>query len=166
MNDNEVELDKLSEKARKYVEDMKKIDAEIKEFNESSAFMEQVIQEIGEVGAENKWTSLFNQAQAALQKAKKNVTEKVKKDIKTIQEQLKSFKSGTNAYLSSFYQKEKPRIDKLERDLSTYSNTSQTGSPNKTPWGVIIPVSLAVLAAIAAAVVIVRRRKQARKITE
>ncbi|CAG8628527.1 10265_t:CDS:1 [Paraglomus brasilianum] len=133
MNDNEVELDKLSEKVRKYVEDMKKIDAEIKEFNESSAFMEQAIQEIGEVGAENKWTSLFNQAQAALQKAKKNVTEKVKKDIKTIHQQLKSFKSGTNTYLSKFYQKEKSKVDKLENDLVTYSNTSQTGSPNKTP---------------------------------
>src|SRR5438132_13692088 len=99
MNDNELELDKLSEKARKYVEDMKKIDAEIKEFNESSAFMEQAIQEIGEVGAENKWTSLFNQAQAALQKAKKNVNEQVKKDIKNINQQLKSLKTRTNAYI-------------------------------------------------------------------
>jgi len=159
MDDMKVKESDLDEETKKLING---------EFNNDmtkfKTFKEKAIKEIGEAGAKSKWTSLFNQAQALLQKAKKNVTEKIKNDIKTVQEQLKSFKSGTNTYLSRLYQSDKPKFDKLERDLSTYS--SQTGSPNKTPWGVIIPVSLAVLAAIAAAVVIVRRRKQARKITE
>ncbi|CAG8690408.1 13645_t:CDS:2, partial [Ambispora leptoticha] len=67
------------------------------------------------------------------EQAKKKVTEKVKKDIKTLQEQFKSFKSGANAYLDSFYQKDKEKIDKLENDLVNSLSTNQTDSPKKTP---------------------------------
>ncbi|CAG8646946.1 6883_t:CDS:2, partial [Paraglomus occultum] len=79
---------------------------------------------------------------------------KIKQDIKTVQEQLKSFKSGTNAYLSQLYQSDKPKFDKLERDLSSFSTSSQTGS-QKTPWGVIIPVSLVAVLIVAAAAVVI-----------
>ena len=85
----------------------------------------------------------------------------MKNDLKTIQEQLKSFKAGTNSYLSSIYQDNKVKADKLESDLSKLSNTNQTGSPKETPWGKIIPISLAVVALIGfVAVAIVRKGKQ------
>jgi LPXTG-motif cell wall-anchored protein len=49
----------------------------------------------------------------------------------------------------------------LERDLANYSTAKQTGSPKKTPWGAIIPLSLVAVALVAGiAVVIVRKRKQ------
>ncbi|CAG8767660.1 4167_t:CDS:2, partial [Ambispora leptoticha] len=75
----------------------------------------------------------FQASKVKLIKKIGEVTEKVKKDIKTIQEQLKSFKSGVNAYLDSFYQKDKAKIDKLENDLINSLSTNQTDSPNKTP---------------------------------
>lgn len=163
MTDAEVELDKLSEKAKRVVEETNNIIAEAREFEEFEAAKEEAIKEIGELGAKNKLTSLLSWGQTTIKAAQKNVTEKLKKDIKKIQEQIKSFKSGTNSYLSSLYQQEKSKIDRLDSDLSTYS--SQTGSPKKTPRGVIISVSLVAVVIVAvAAVVIVRRRKRIEKI--
>jgi hypothetical protein len=46
---------------------------------------------------------------------------------------MKDFKTGTNSYLSSVYQNNKSKADKLERDLANYSTAKQTGSPKKTP---------------------------------
>ncbi|CAG8456721.1 27243_t:CDS:10 [Gigaspora margarita] len=96
------------------------IDNKITDANEVKRVKEKAIKAIGEA------------AEEIIQKSKKNLTEKIKKDIKTIQEQLKSFKSGANSYLMSFYQKDKPKIDKLEKDLAN-SVANQTGSPQKTP---------------------------------
>jgi len=141
-------------------ETKKLINNEITDINQFKTAKEKAIKEIGELGAKSKWTSLFDQAEQIIQKSKKNFTEKIKKDIKVIQEQLKSFKSGANSYLTSFYQKDKAKIDKLEKDLASSSSTNQTGSPKETPWGIIIPVFLVAVLAAAVAVVVIRRRKQ------
>jgi len=139
------------------------VNAEITDLGEFDAAKLKAIHEIGEVGAENKWTVFFGEARKLLEKAKKNVTEQVKSDIKKIQEQMKSFKSGTNSYLSNVYNKNKSEAEKLEKEFNSISNGKQTGSPDKTSWGIIIPVSLAAVALIGiVAVVIVKRRKRNR----
>ena len=61
----------------------------------------------------------------------------------------------------------KRRFDKLEKDLSNHLSQGQTGSPNETPWGIIIPVSLVALSLIGiAAAIIVRKRNKAKRIVE
>jgi len=60
MTDAEVELDKLSEKAKRVVEETNNIIAEAREFEEFEAAKEEAIKEIGELGAKNKLTSLLS----------------------------------------------------------------------------------------------------------
>jgi len=60
MTDAEVELDKLSEKTKRVVEETNNIIAEAREFEEFEAAKEEAIKEIGELGAKNKLTSLLS----------------------------------------------------------------------------------------------------------
>jgi len=159
IKDNELKEEELSEEVRNLIE------GKITDPEKVKTAKEKAVKEIGDLGAKGKWTSLFNQAQALLKKAKRAVTEKVKEDIKAIQDQMKSLKTNSNTYLTSYYQNKKADVEKLEKDLASSLSSNQTGSPKKTPWGAIIPLSLVAvtLVAIVAVVVVRKRRKQAKK---
>ncbi|CAG8690172.1 23076_t:CDS:2 [Racocetra persica] len=71
------------------------------------------------------------QAKSFLEEAKKNITEKLKKDLKIIQEQIKSLSSENNSYLASFYSSNKGQVETLEKSISAVLNQNQTGSEPK-----------------------------------
>ncbi|CAG8644115.1 7776_t:CDS:2, partial [Scutellospora calospora] len=98
---------------------------------------------------------LLSGTQAILQKSRKNITERVKKDIKIIQEQIKSFKSGANSYLTSFYQNDKSKIEKLEKDLENISTSNTTQSPKSGFFRprVMVPLALALVLVTTLAIV-------------
>ncbi|KLL05352.1 MAG: hypothetical protein MRERV_2c104 [Mycoplasmataceae bacterium RV_VA103A] len=154
LKDNNISTDELSEEVKKLV------NGEITNKDKVKTVKEQAIKEIGQKGAERKWTTLFNKAKSFLEEAKKSITEKLKKDLKIIQEQIKSLSSENNSYLASFYSSNKGQVETLEKSISTVLNQNQTGSePKAVPWGIIIPVSLVVVA-IVAVIVIVRKRRR------
>ncbi|CFW93463.1 Conserved protein of unknown function [endosymbiont DhMRE of Dentiscutata heterogama] len=154
LKDNNINADELSEEVKKL------INGEITNEDKVKTIKEQAIKEIGQKGAERKWTTLFNKAKSLLEEAKKSITEKLKKDLKIIQEQIKSLGSETNSYLASFYSSNKGQVERLEKSISTVLNQNQTGSElTGTPWGIVIPVSLVVVA-IAVVIVLVRKRRQ------
>jgi len=132
-------IDALTKRIHDYGIGMNEVDDEVKKLIRgeiTDVNQIKAIKEIGTKGAESKWASLMRQAKELLEKVKKGVTEQVKSDLKTIQGQFKSLKEksgGANSYLTSFYQKDKDNIEKMERDLSSYSNKNQTSSPAKTP---------------------------------
>ncbi|CAG8610564.1 1094_t:CDS:2, partial [Paraglomus occultum] len=83
MKDLNVKKEDLDEDTKKLIE------GKITDAHQVKVIKNQAVKKIGELGAKNKLTSLFSQAQALIKKAQKNVTEKIKQDIKTVQEQLK-----------------------------------------------------------------------------
>jgi hypothetical protein len=125
MNEMGAELNSLDEETQQLINN------QITDNNKFKEVKEKAIKEIGEAGAKRKWTSLFNKAKALLAKAKNNASEKIKKDIKKIQNDLARFKSGTNSYLNNVYKQNKNDAAKLENDLSNFSTANQTVSPNK-----------------------------------
>ncbi|CAG8551669.1 3335_t:CDS:2 [Cetraspora pellucida] len=111
------------EKTRKEIEeDVEELSTEVKQLingeitnkDKFKIVKEQAVQEIGQK-----------------EEAKKSITEKLRKDIKLIKDQIKSFKSGANSYLTSFCNKEKERVEKLENSINTALNQNQTGSEPK-----------------------------------
>jgi hypothetical protein len=159
INEYGISMNEVDEEVKKVIQ------GEITDVDKVKEIKERAIKEIGVKGAKSKWSSLMSKAKKLLEKAKKGVTEQVKKDLKKIKDQMKSLKSrssGDNSYLTDFYQKDKANIEKLERDLSSYSNENQTDSPKEIPWGIIIPVSLVVVVLIGVVAVVVRKRKQNR----
>jgi len=128
INDNGVSVNELSSETRELIE------GKITNVEAFKNLKDDAIKEIGEKGAKSKWSSLFNKAQALFEKAKQNITEKVKNDLQAIQKQLKGLKAksgGTNSYLTNVYKNEKSKFDKLEKDVNSYLSQSQTGSPGK-----------------------------------
>ncbi|CAG8759938.1 6496_t:CDS:2, partial [Racocetra persica] len=102
------------------------------EDNKLKSGLEQLIN--GEITDKDKFKIVKEQAVQEIgqkEEAKKSITEKLRKDIKLIKDQIKSFKSGANSYLTSFCNKEKERVEKLENSINTVLNQNQTGSEPK-----------------------------------
>jgi len=82
------------------------IRGEITDVEKIKKVKDAALKEIGETGTKKAWASLISQTSALFAKAKNlgnKVTEQIKEDMKTVQAQLKKFKSGDNSYYAKFF---------------------------------------------------------------
>ena len=128
----------------------------------SDTEVRQAEEEISEVVSEEvamvETDSLLNQAQKVL-----NATAgDLKRQLEKIKKDLWSLKLSTNPYQQRAYQTKKDKVEKALQDLENISQNN-TQQPGFFHPGVIIPIGLLVVVLVAGIIVLVRKRKQAKR---
>ena len=150
MAKNEVNENELDDNTKSDWERLK--NGEVSQPEEIIEKEKNVLQKVGELGAEKKIIDLINKVKVALKSNNKEEIEKVKREIMEFIEAD-----------SIYYSTRKSDAQKLLADLN--NSTQQTDSPDKFPWKVVIPLFLlvgVVLAITALVIIRNRRRKQAK----
>jgi hypothetical protein len=134
---------------------------EIKEASEINEVENKVVVKIGNKQALNTLSDWLKRAKKLVEGITKGTADKLNQELQKVKKGLYSFQFSSNVYCQNAYQDKEKDIKAALNKLENYSVNNATQSTGGLPLKVIIPVSLLAVLAVAA-IVLVRRRKQAK----
>jgi len=158
---NGIDESKLSEEQRSKVNKLK--NGEYTDINKINEVVNEISESANKEGTKSRLNELLAKAESLVKGTIKGSIDSLKKQAKEVQEGLYSFVYDTNSYKKDVYQSNQEKITSALKELENHS-FNNTNQPEKSGFfrpEVIVPVSLLVVLAVAA-IVIVRRKKQAK----
>lgn len=133
---------------------------EIQDTSEIDEVENKIVAKTGEKNAENALNSWLQQAKKLLESTKSSTADYLYQELKKIKKGLYDFQYSTNIYQKKIYQTRAKDVQAMLSKLENYSvPTKQTSSDGLFRPEIIVPVSLLTVVAVAA-LVIVRRKKR------
>ncbi|CAG8602356.1 492_t:CDS:2 [Ambispora gerdemannii] len=148
-----VEIDKLGQATKEKL--VKLQNGEFTSDIEVRQVEEKVSEKVSEEVANVELNGLLTEAQKILN----GVVNNLQSQLKKIKKDLYGIKFSTNPYQQKAYQQQESKVEKLLKNLESYSQTQPPKSNFFRPE-MVIPVSLAVILVTVVAIVVVKRKKR------